>query len=196
MKTLRALSRGLINFGSIGVILSMHVSISFADIQDSVFYISPDGTAVAFEVRDVPRREVVDRLLSSKAIAIKWLDRSLAEERVSGAFKGDFDSVLRRLLANMDFVAVSDNGEKFRISRITVVGRSTSKSTQNPDIGTAQLRAEGLQAPVLTALPPKSPALLPPSPSDRGPLIVSAPGVALALTPLSSSLFVPPLLLP
>src|SRR5262249_19019476 len=47
-----------------------------AAVQDSRFEFSPDGTKVVFEVTDVPRREVLDRLFAGTGIEVKWLNAS------------------------------------------------------------------------------------------------------------------------
>jgi hypothetical protein len=109
----------------------MQASPGFAGVQDSVFFISPDGSNIAFDVREVSRREVLDRLLVSRAIELDWVDSGFGDEKISGVFKGSADSVLQRLLAQTDFVAVYDrNGEKSRIARLIIVGKASSQSKQ------------------------------------------------------------------
>src|SRR4249920_2972490 len=101
---------------------------TFAGIQDSVFFIAPGGTSVAFDVRDVPRREVVDRLLAGRAIAHEWLDDALADERISGTFNGGAEAVLQKLLAPTNFVVVYERGgDTPRISRLIVIGKATGQ---------------------------------------------------------------------
>ena len=97
-----------------------------AGIQDSVFSIGADGT-VAFDVRDVARRDVLQRLVQGRAVELEWVDPAFADERITGVFNGNVDAVLQRLLAQTDFVAVYDRQSgKPRIARLIIVGKAAS----------------------------------------------------------------------
>ena len=121
------LKRALIKVGFAAAIGCMQASPGIAGVQDSVFFINPDGSNVAFDVRDVSRREVLDRLLTSKSIELEWVDAAAGDERISGAFRGSTDDVLQRLLAQTDFVVVyGRDGDKTRIARLIIVGKAAS----------------------------------------------------------------------
>jgi hypothetical protein len=198
------LGRALIGLGLAAVVGCMQATSSgVAGIHDSIFFTSPDGSSVAFDVRDVSRREVLDRLLVGRAIELEWIDTVFADERISGAFKGTTDSVLQRLLAQSDYVVVYDRkGDKPRIARLIIVGKasSPSKSAGLPGIvGLATPPSTADQAPALK--PVSGPAdFTPPSPADQAmTLIRPAPAgmAAPVLVPPSPAeaakpLFVPP----
>ena len=200
MTRLGTLKRALIKVGFAAAIGCMQASPGIAGVQDSVFFINPDGSNVAFDVRDVSRREVLDRLLTSKSIELEWVDAAAGDERISGAFRGSTDDVLQRLLAQTDFVVVyGRDGDKTRIARLIIVGKAASRSKS------AQLGEKPA-----TALPgtPQPPALTPvggtaefkpPTPQDLAtPLFVPAPAgtAAPTLVPPSGAGVALPLLAP
>lgn len=180
---------------TVAAIGCMHASPGSAGVQDSVFFASPDGNSIAFDVREVARREVLDRLLANRAIELEWVDTGFGEEKITGVYKGSADAVLQRLLAQTDFVVVYDGkGEKSRISRLIIVGKASSHTRQaalptlpglttgtppappsdqalRPFSAPADFRpptAAELATPVITPPPPGmvAPPLVPPSPSE------------------------------
>ena len=172
------LKRALIKVGVAAAIGCMQVSPGIAGVEDSVFFISADGSSVAFDVHDVSRREVLDRLLTSNSIELEWVDAAAGDERISGAFRGSTDAVLQRLLAQTDFVAVYDrDGDNTRIARLIIVGKaaSRSKSMQLAGEKPATGLPATLQPPALTPVEGTA-ELKPPSPQDLAtPLFVPAP---------------------
>jgi hypothetical protein len=168
MDRFTGLNRALIRLGGVVAVWCMLAGSASAGVQDSVFFVSPDGHNVAFDVRDVPRREVLNRLLTSRAIALEWVDQTFADERISGAFHGNIDAVLQRLLAQADFVAVYDRaGGTPRITRLTIVGKAASTS-----------KSAGLQGTTLPAQGPKAGPIkiTPPTPADLAtPLYIPVP---------------------
>jgi hypothetical protein len=94
-----------------------------ADSEDSRFDISQDGARVDFDVRDVPRRDVLNRLFAGTGIEIRWISASFGDERMSGKFSGPAPSVARQLLAQTSFVLVhGDADQSSRVIRVVVVG--------------------------------------------------------------------------
>lgn len=194
--------RVLIGLGLVAVTWCVQANRGSAGIPDSIFFTSPDGSSVTFDVRDVSRREVLDRLLTGKGIELEWIDAAFADERISGAFRGSTESVLQRLLAQSDYVAVYDRkGDKSRIARLIIVGRTASESKPAgfPKLELATPSPTAGQAPALR--PVSGPAsFTPPSPADLAiTLIRPAPAgmAAPALVPPSAAeaampLFVPP----
>ena len=155
MKRLRAFNRTLIGLGVVVAMGCLLAGRGSAGVQDGAFSISSDGGGnVAFEVRDLSRREVLQRLLQSRGIVLEGVDPAFAEERISGAFYGSIDAVLQRLLAQTNFVAVyKREGGTSRIARVIIVGKAASLPTSG---------LPGPRAPPLLAPPP--PPL--PSPAD------------------------------
>ena len=200
MKVFSSIGRALIGLGFVGAIGCMQAGPSFAGVQDSVFFISPDGGNVAFDVRDVSRREVLGQLLRSKAIELEWVDSTFAEERISGAFKGSTDAVLQRLLAQTDFVVVyARDGDQSRIARLIVVGKTAASPKSVELSGTNR----GAAPPPAGHVPGFTPAtgtiaLTPPSPADlAGPLFVPAPAGTAApalIPPSEADKVLPPLI--
>jgi len=125
-------------------------------------------------VRDVPRREVLNRLLTSKAIVLEWVDQAFADERISGAFNGSIDGVLQRLLAQADFVAAYDReGGTSRITRLTIVGKTSSTSKASSTSKSVELQETTLPAPEPKA---GSIKITPPTPADLAtPLYIPVP---------------------
>jgi hypothetical protein len=96
---------------------------TFAGVQDSRFEFAADGASVDFDVRDVPRREVISRLFAGTDVEIKWISSSFADEPMSGKFSGASAAVARQLLGQMNFVIVHDrSGDTSRIVRVVIVG--------------------------------------------------------------------------
>jgi hypothetical protein len=197
-------NRALMRLGVAAAIGCLLTGPGLAGVQDSVFFVSPDGSNVAFDVRDVSRREVLQRLLSSKAIELEWVDQAFAEERISGAFNGNTDSVLQRLLTQTDFVAVyGRDGEKPRIVRLIIVGKAASapkpvapQGTIAPTPAVAPPPAAAAEASALK--PPASGSITITQPSRAVPRIVPAPDAmaAPALIPPSAADVVHPLFVP
>jgi hypothetical protein len=189
--------RGLMKFGAFAMILSIHAAASTAGLHESTFSVSPDGTTVAFEVRDVSRREVVARLLQGKAIEVEWIDLSLADERINGVFKGKLDSVLQLLVAKINSVVVYDrHSDKTRISKIIFVGKPTAqlKSSEPVEIETGKAGAGRTEPPVAMAgQQGMQPILVPPSLADKAGPPMSASVPSSPPTPAHS---VPPLVFP
>lgn len=105
-----------------------------AAVQDSVFFISPDGMTANFNVKDVSRREVLDRLFAGKKIRLEWRSQTTADEPITGVFQGPVASIARQLLAQTDFVTVYDgNKDHSRITRVVIIGKSMDKQTPSAD---------------------------------------------------------------
>lgn len=129
MRARFGLRRAAIGLGFAAALAAMQAGASLAGVQDSVFFVSPDGSDVAFDVRDVTRREVLSRLLRSEAVELEWGDSALAEERITGAFKGTIEAVLQRLLAQTDYVVIyANDGARPRIARLIILGKGGAPS--------------------------------------------------------------------
>ncbi len=187
--TLRALAGALVALGIVAGIGGVPVGPASAGIRESAFFIAPGGASVVFDVRDVPRREVVDRLLAGRAVVLEWLDEALADEPITGVFNGSAEAVLQRLLAQANFVVVYDrSGDQPRISRLTILGKA-AKQHRAPDLaGPGPLPAPGTTAPAAAVpAPPVTPLLIPPPPSDKAappPMLPSAAATPPNLVPL------------
>lgn len=125
---------------------------AFAAVQDSRFEFTADGADVDFDVRNVPRRDVLDRLFADTGIEFKWLSSSFAAEPISGQFNGAPSSVVRQLLAKTNFVIAYD--DKSRLSRVIIVGPATGEQAST---GLAAIAA-AVQLHVRQAEPPKAQA--------------------------------------
>jgi hypothetical protein len=125
---------------------------AFAAVQDSRFEFTADGADVDFDVRNVPRRDVLDRLFADTGIEIKWLSSSFAAEPISGQFNGAPSSVVRQLLAKTNFVIAYD--DESRVSRVIIVGPATGEQAS---AGVAAIAA-AVQRHVRQAAPPKAQA--------------------------------------
>ena len=102
---------------------------AFAGDQDSRFDISPDGARVDFDLKDAPRRDVLNRLFAATGVEIRWINASYGNERISGKFSGSASSVARDLLAQTNFVLVHDqDGGSSRVIRVLIVGPAQRQS--------------------------------------------------------------------
>lgn len=105
------------------------INSAFAAVEDSQFTVSPDGMSIQFELRNVPRREVLDHLFSNRGISLSWVDKAAADEPISGSFSGSPDVVAKQLLAPLDFVLGYEQTEsKPKIVRVVIVGRSSKQA--------------------------------------------------------------------
>ena len=94
--------------------------------QDLQLAIRSEGNGIEFEVRGASRQQALERLLADSGIELQWRDFAVANEAISGTFKGTSVSVARRLLAQTNFVVVYDEANGFpRITRVVIMGRST-----------------------------------------------------------------------
>ena len=186
--------------GIVAGIGTMPVGPGFAGVRESAFFVAPDGANVVFDVRDVPRREVVDRLLAGRGILLEWLDDAQADEPVTGVFNGSADAVLQRLLAQTNFVVVYDrSGDQPRISRLTILGKAAKQQRPAELTGPGPLPPPGALAPApAVPTPPAAiaPAPIPPLPSDTAaplpPLLPSAGAtVPIPLPPPPGDIFSP-----
>jgi hypothetical protein len=97
---------------------------ALASVDDSHFGRSPDGARLEFDLRDVPRREVLDRLFADQTIKLEWLNRTVADELISGSFRGTLVGLTRQLLAQLDFVLISEAVDgNVVIKRVVIVGQ-------------------------------------------------------------------------
>ena len=94
---------------------------SVATVKNSVFEITPDGASV--EVRDISRREVMERLFAETGIELKWISAASAKELITGKFSGTRADIARQLLSQTNFVIGYD--DKSRLARLIIVGPAT-----------------------------------------------------------------------
>jgi hypothetical protein len=128
-------------------------SLGLAAAADSRFDVSEDGVNVDFDLHEVARREVLDRLLGAGGIQLVWLSRDVAEEPIRGHFRGRRSAVVRDVLAPLDFVLAVDRVDgEVRITRVVVVGRSSGQGS--PGLGmleAAMKKAEERETSVRTS---------------------------------------------
>src|SRR5919199_6122979 len=99
------------------------MKLAIAGVEDSRFEFSPDGASVAFEVRDVARRDVLKQLFAGSDLDIVWINAAYAEERIRGQFTGTPAAVARQLLGQTNFIVVHDDSAgASRVVRLVVVG--------------------------------------------------------------------------
>src|SRR5262245_16718447 len=168
----------------VGLAACLLSGLALAGHQDSRFDVSPDGTLVDFDVQDVPRRDVLDRLFAAAAIEVRWIGSSFGDERISGKFSGPAASVARQLLAQTSFVLVHGDGDQAaRVIRVVVVGPARGEQSS------AALAALTAALPGEAAGPPAhGPGQMPLSESTRGgeavgPVRPRAGAVGLPLVP-------------
>jgi hypothetical protein len=98
---------------------AVSASMALAAAESSRFDISAGG-AVEFDVRDVSRRDVMERLFAGTGIALKWTNPAFADAPISGQWNGTRAAVVRQMLTGTNFVIEYD--DKARLSRVIIVG--------------------------------------------------------------------------
>jgi hypothetical protein len=166
-----------------GCIISLNLAV--AGIQESRFDFSADGANAEFEVRDVPRREVLNRLFADTGIEIRWINAAFADEAMSGMFRGASDVVARQLLAQMNFVIVSDGSDDTpRVTRLIVVGPAKGDQSWPTLSAITTAMAAAIPKRVRKEAPPTAvPAAVTP-PADQG----RARAIGMAASPLMPTL--------
>lgn len=126
----------------LGSLLAVDASLGAA--ADSRFDISPDGHSVEFELRDVPRHDVLARLFAEQEIKVDWLEPAIANDLVSGSYHGALSQVARQLLEKLNFILVYNmTPNARRITRIVIVGAAKGEpSPALPALQAALQRAE------------------------------------------------------
>lgn len=157
---------------------------AIAAAQDSRFSTSPDGTRIQFDIRNVARREVLDRLISDRGITIEWRDAAVGDEPITGTFNGTFASVSRQLLAPTDFVVMYDlSASEPRMSRVLVIGRAGRRSASGSKV-VQQLALIPGPVPAPAQAPGLTPMAAPRAPARAAtPLVSQAPEAIQELAP-------------
>jgi hypothetical protein len=186
----------LIQLGVIVVLVLVHAAGGLAGVQDSRFHITSDGAQVEFDVRDAPRRAVMERLFAGRQIEIQWASASFADEPVTGSFTGAPSAVARHLLADADFVAVYDGGgDHARIVRLVIAGRAATRNAPALAAVEAALRAHDTPRPSPLINPPPGnaavPIAVPPADGAAAPPLVAVPDVAIIVRPSPEDLALP-----
>jgi hypothetical protein len=162
-------------FGCIGTVL--FAGMGLAAIEDSRFAASSDGTVFEFELREVSRREVFDRLFANSDIRFDWKSPDLADERISGRYQGALPHVAQQLLTNLDFVLGYERlGGEPRMTRVTIVGRASGQASPNLALLEAALRSREQPRTGLPASQTSVGAPLPAPVKQPGPLQVPVAG--------------------
>jgi hypothetical protein len=92
-------------------------------IAESRLAIGPDG--VEFDLREVPRREVLERLFAGLGIKLEWGSRAVADDPISGRYHGTRSSVARQLLEHTNFIVEYGRvNDKSQVVRVRVLGRA------------------------------------------------------------------------
>jgi hypothetical protein len=122
----------------------LFASAGFAALANSEFRMSSDGSSVELTLRDISRREVLDRLFSDRGIRLDWMSPALADERISGNYTGSLSQVARRLLEKLNFILVYDTAvSASRITRVVIVG--PAQDQPSPGLATLQAALSGAE---------------------------------------------------
>ena len=113
-------NRIVLSLAAATALIAVNFNPIFAEAQEHRLNINTDQTVVSFDVRDLSRREAVERLFAGTDIEVKWLNSDVANQHISGMFSGTQESVLRRLLAEADFVIGYNDSAK--LSSVLILG--------------------------------------------------------------------------
>ena len=175
MNAYRAFKRTRAQLCAIAVFGSVLAGNCLAGVKDSTFVISPDRKHVVFELREVSRREILERLFAGDTVEFAWIDLSLADESITGSFRGNPNAILERLLNGLDFVIVHNPQG---ISRVSILGRSRANGIVPPGGATSPV----VRLPQVPKEPPTAPASAPQMPlslmpgKPTMPITAPAPG--------------------
>lgn len=133
---------------------------SLAGVDDSQFVVSSDGSSVQFELREVSRREVLDRLFAGQDIKLDWVNTAVADEHISGSYGGSLSQVTRQLLGALNFILVYDGvAQESRLTRVVIVGRGSGVASPSLAVLEAAMQRAGRPvAPVPSSKPQASSA--------------------------------------
>ena len=176
--------------GVLGAWCALTYGLAFGGDQESRFDVSPDGARIDFDVRGVPRRDVLHRLFAGTGVEIKWVSSSYADERISGKFSGAASSVARELLARTNFVLVREHDDATsRVIRVVVVGPANGRPPAEALAALAAAMPALATAPAAPPTTTRSPIALPawglggeaagplkPPPPEAAPVPVTPPG--------------------
>ncbi|MGH6842138.1 MAG: hypothetical protein ACREDV_08625 [Methylocella sp.] len=104
-------------------------------------YNSADGDIIV-EANGATLGEILDRLFTERGILVDWRDQSLADKVIQGSFKGSIDEVAQRILAGVNYIAISASSDgEVHITRLVIFGGASSTWTAPPRPAAARARA-------------------------------------------------------
>lgn len=110
-------------------------------------YDSADGEIIV-EANGATLGEILDRLFTERGILVDWRDQSVADKVIQGSFKGSIDEVAQRLLAGVNYIAISASSDgDVHITRLVIFGGASSTWTAPQRPVAARARANPLAIP-------------------------------------------------
>jgi hypothetical protein len=104
-------------------------------------YDSADGEIIV-EANGATLGEILDRLFTERGTLVDWRDQGVADKVIEGSFKGPLDEVTQRLLAGVNYIAISASSDgEVRITRLVIFGGASSAGTAPPRPVAARARA-------------------------------------------------------
>lgn len=169
-----------------------------AGVEDSRFEISPNGSEVVLELRDVPRRYVLERLFAGNGPAIEWANSDIRDELVGGNYSGSRWAVARQLLEATDFILTTRvvNGET-RIVRVLILGKANTDKLASGSTALDRSFAENKFVQEANNLPPPvaipNEGLVPPvTPGGPTPTLSHGTGASATAPSVSPATVAPP----
>jgi hypothetical protein len=104
-------------------------------------YDSADGEIIV-EANGATLGEILDRLFAERGTLVDWRDQGVADKVIQGSFKGPIDEVTQRLLAGVNYIAISASADgEVRITRLVIFGGASSTGVAPPRPIAARARA-------------------------------------------------------
>jgi hypothetical protein len=104
-------------------------------------YDSADGEIIV-EANGATLGEIFDRLFAERGTLVDWRDQGVADKVIQGSFKGPIDEVTQRLLAGVNYIAISASADgEVRITRLVIFGGASSTGEALPRPVAARARA-------------------------------------------------------
>ncbi|MGH6839460.1 MAG: hypothetical protein ACREDT_11795 [Methylocella sp.] len=101
---------------------------------------SADGE-ISVEANGATLGEILDRLFTESGTVVDWRDQGVADKVIEGSFKGPIDEVTQRLLAGVNYIAISASSDgEVRITRLVIFGGASSVGIAPPSPFAARAR--------------------------------------------------------
>ncbi|MGH6846816.1 MAG: hypothetical protein ACREC0_05085 [Methylocella sp.] len=126
------------------------VAAGHAQSRDPELTLGPADGEVIIEANGATLGEILDRLFTDRGTLVDWRDQALAGKVIQGSFKGPIDEVAQRLLAGVNYIAISASSDgEARFTRVVIFGSASPAGIAPRRPAEARARAN----------PPASPGL-------------------------------------
>jgi hypothetical protein len=106
---------------------------AYAQSSDPELTFDAADGEIAVEANGATLGEILDRLFTESGTLVDWRDQALADKVIQGSFKGPIDEVTQRLLAGVNYIAISASSDgEVRITRVVIFGSTSPTGIAPP----------------------------------------------------------------